>query len=387
MKTVIVDTNILHQEGLYSRNMQLLGRLALFGYVEICVPEIVKREFISKRFLDSSEKLRYARNSLASILKKVNKETEFHLEIVNSQKGIRSIESNLESQINQDFDNWVRTSKVVILPFEESCMKNVLDEYFSGGGVYRKPKHREDIPDAMIFSSIQSLLDERGEIEVIVKDGAFRKHLDTFEKINTYSELAGFLDLDENQNNLKQLDKISEKVESIKSFLATDEFVESLHKTLSVRKDDIEEIYLEDAQIQNKDFLEIDSFGENLNYPSPEDITDLKVTSVDRLSDFVYSIEVEFITSARLNYCSTYSDYMYLEENTYRDVSLDSMNGDGMCDLSEILMFKLSGNIDLTVTDKMSLDELKAHSKYLGNSDCEITIEINMNSAEIVENA
>lgn len=387
MKTVVVDTNILHQEGLYSRNMQLLVRLASYGYVEICVPEIVKREFVSKRFLDSSEKLRDARNGLASILKKVNKETEFHSEVMNFHQGIRSIESSLESQINEDFDGWVKTSKVVILPFEESCMKSVLDEYFSGGGVYRKPKHREDIPDAIIFSSIRSLLKDRGEIEVIVKDGAFRKHLDTFETINTHSGLSAFLELEENKSSLKQLDKISEKVESIKSFFTTNEFVESLHKALKVRNDDIEEIYLEEDQIQNKDFLLIDSFGENLNYPSPEDITDLKLVSVERLADFTYSIEVEFITSARLNYCATYSDYMYLEEDTYRDVSFDSMNGDGICDLSEILRFKLSGNIDLTVTEEMSLDELKAHSKYLGNDDCEIKIEMDINSAEIVENA
>lgn len=61
MNSVLLDTNILHQEGLFSRNMQLLSRLVKASYTEIYVPDIVKREYLSKRILESKGNCREAR--------------------------------------------------------------------------------------------------------------------------------------------------------------------------------------------------------------------------------------------------------------------------------------------------------------------------------------
>ncbi|WP_312409624.1 PIN domain-containing protein [Comamonas sp.] len=49
---LILDTNVLRQEGLNSRNMQILRRLTSSGEVDLLVHEVVAREFKSQRTLE-----------------------------------------------------------------------------------------------------------------------------------------------------------------------------------------------------------------------------------------------------------------------------------------------------------------------------------------------
>ncbi|XCN74458.1 MAG: PIN domain-containing protein [Candidatus Electrothrix aestuarii] len=49
MIKIILDTNILHQEGLNSTRFQILQRLIKSNAVSLIVPEIVIEEYKSKR--------------------------------------------------------------------------------------------------------------------------------------------------------------------------------------------------------------------------------------------------------------------------------------------------------------------------------------------------
>lgn len=77
MISLLLDTNILHQEGLSSGNMQMLHRLVNASHVEVFVPEIVKKEFISRRIMEAREKLKDAQNSLSAVGKKYLKRVMF----------------------------------------------------------------------------------------------------------------------------------------------------------------------------------------------------------------------------------------------------------------------------------------------------------------------
>jgi hypothetical protein len=365
--------------------MKILKRLALAGDVEIYVPELVKREFLTRRVMESIGKLQEAYNKLSFVLKKINKENELQTILTENQQSIRSMEDRLEKDIGNDFEKWVEDHKATILPFEANCMNEVMDDYFLGGGVFRKPKSREDIPDAMICASIKSLLERKDSLTVIIKDGAFKKHLENIENINVSDSLEEFLDLQENKAKLKQLDDLSEKADSIKEYLGSNEFTDALLGYLVNSEKVIEDIYLEDDQILSKEFLEIDSFGERVNFPHAQDIRDLNLSNVAWLSDGTFSIEVEFTTSVKLDYCGEYSDYLYLTENTDRDVTLDSMNGDGVCDLVEPRDLKFKGYIELTFEGELGVDELKIHSGYLGSEKCAIEINLEIGSAELLQ--
>ncbi|WP_206191803.1 hypothetical protein, partial [Shewanella carassii] len=49
MKNIVLDTNILYQEGLSSGRMKVLAKLVDAELIAVYIPEIVKREFITKR--------------------------------------------------------------------------------------------------------------------------------------------------------------------------------------------------------------------------------------------------------------------------------------------------------------------------------------------------
>lgn len=385
MINVIFDTNILYQEGLASRNMQLLKRLTLAGDVEIYIPELVKREFLTRRVMESIEKLKDTYKNLSFVLKKINKDNELHSKVIEIQKYTRYIEDCLETEIACDFDKWVQDYKTTILPFEVNCMNEVFDEYFLGGGVYRKPKSREDIPDAIICSSIKKLLVDKGSLTVIIKDGFFKKHLESIENINVLDSLEEFFALHENKTRLEQLDALSVKTESIKEYLASQAFNEDLLDCLVKSKELIEGIYLEEDQIRSKELLGIDSFGERVNFPQAENIRDLHISNVVCLSEGIFSLEVTFITNASLNFCGEYSDYMSLAKDANRSVSSDSMNGDGICDLAESRYLIFTGYLQLNIEDELSVDELKIHCKYLGSEKSVLEIDLEIDSAEILQ--
>ena len=151
MITLLLDTNILHQEGLASGNMLLLKRLIDVNHVEIFIPELVKKEYLTRRVMESKEKLKEAQNSLLTVAKKVSKNSETQTKINEVKSCIKDIEENIERSIYKDFAQWELDFLVNNLPFDPAVMTAVMDEYFSGGGVYRKPKSREDIPDAIII--------------------------------------------------------------------------------------------------------------------------------------------------------------------------------------------------------------------------------------------
>jgi len=385
MRGIVLDTNILHQERLSSRNMFLLRRLVKASQIEIFVPDLVKREYISRRIQEAKENLKKSHDLLTLVIKKSPHDSGFRELIYNTQESIKSAESQIEDQIINGFEVWKQESQVAILDFEPDDIAQVLDAYFSGEGVYKKPKSREDIPDAMINATILKLLPEKKELSVVVKDGAFKAHLQTIEGITTYDSLAEFLEHKDMKGKLEELDASSEKADQIKVYLDSEEFSNNLLYHLQNTNTEVEDIYLEGSDVLSKGKLGVVSFGESVGYVNAKNITDLSVENSAWLSDGNYSLEVSFTTNAGMLYCASYGDYMYLDEDTDRDVSLDSMNGDGVCDLSETMKFRFSGLITVGVGGDLNMEEIEKHSKYLGSSKKPVSIELDIQTAEILD--
>ncbi|WP_205049220.1 PIN domain-containing protein, partial [Photobacterium sanguinicancri] len=63
----MLDTNILHQEGLNSGRMQLLKKLIDVEFVRLHIPEIVKNEFITKKAHTASDLMTKSANNLKTV--------------------------------------------------------------------------------------------------------------------------------------------------------------------------------------------------------------------------------------------------------------------------------------------------------------------------------
>ncbi|MGO2354912.1 MAG: PIN domain-containing protein [Marinomonas foliarum] len=67
---VMLDTNILHSEGLMSVSMQRLLRLVKSGDLKIIIPEIVADEFKSKKIDESTDDLNKINASISNLVRR-----------------------------------------------------------------------------------------------------------------------------------------------------------------------------------------------------------------------------------------------------------------------------------------------------------------------------
>ncbi|MBT3047250.1 MAG: DUF4935 domain-containing protein [Candidatus Thiodiazotropha sp. (ex Clathrolucina costata)] len=383
MNSIVLDTNILHQEGFSSRNMRLLLRLVKASFVEIFIPDLVRREFVTKRILEAKENLKKSHDQLSLIIKKNTHDLRFQRIIEDAKQNIKLAESKIDDQIITGFDNWKDDFKINIVPFESDKIHQVIDEYFLGAGVYKKPKSREDIPDAMINTCITHLLKKKGALIVVLKDGAFKKYLQTVENISIFDSLSEFLDTKEVQQKINELDAQIENAEGIKQYLIESEFSNNLRSYFISKTEEIEDIYLEESDISNKDRLEIDSFGERVEYVRAGNIKDVKVMKPASLSENIFSLDIEFTTDATIYYCGQYVDYLELGMDDTRDVSLDSMS-DGLCDLSETKSLRFSGLLEIRIPSDIDMDAVKEYTKNLDSKDNPINLHLQVYSAKIL---
>ncbi|TOB37413.1 hypothetical protein CGK06_24915 [Vibrio parahaemolyticus] len=63
---------------------------------------------------------------------------------------------------------------------------------------------------------------------------------------------------------------------------------------------------------------------------------------------------------------------------------MDSMNGDGMCDLLEFVFVQYSGKLNLTFTEPQTADVIDATIQNLVNDDTMVSIDLNIDSAHIL---
>ncbi|AUI81051.1 PIN domain-containing protein [Alteromonas macleodii] len=384
MRNIVLDTNILHQEGLSSRNMLLLKRLIKAEAVHLHIPEIVKREFISRKIYEAKESLKKSSDSLAILLKKSFYDNNFKDSIVNAQTILNTAEMAIENQILEQFNRWVDDLAVNVIDFKPEDINQVLDDYFSGNGVYRKAKSREDIPDAMICSIITNLLRTEEKLSIVIKDGTFKAHLETLAGITIYDSLADVLEERSLKTEIEQLDNLSEKAETIKGYLSSPQFLEKLYSFLQDTKSEVGELYLEEQDVILNDQFGIQSFGERVDYVDPSTLKELKIDDVAWLENESYSLKISFIAKGTVLYCATYGEYLILEKNLERDVSYDSMNGDGICDLSEVMDLLFEGLITVDIEKELDVEAVKAHCEYLDSPSNPIRISLDIDTVEVL---
>ena len=379
MNYVVMDTNILRHEGLSSRKMQLLHRLIQADHIELFIPEIVMREYVTKKIYDSLQELQDAHIKLESLKKNIGRDTELQAKADTAQQLMLSIKEGLETKIWDDFNQWINDFSVTILPFKTECMKEVIDDYFTGGGVYRKPKHRDDIPDAIINSSINELLADKKSLTVIIKDGFFKTHLSSKQNVTVCDSLPDYLEMDNNRNKINELDKLSTRTREVKNFLGSKSFADRLLSYLINSKNIIEYIYLEgSAVIARNKFIE-ETFGERINLPHADRIRELQLSNPEHLNGDDYSVEITFTTLASLDFCADF--FYYIEFEDEPSLTMDSMNADGMCDISADDYFTFKGFIEINIPEKLNIEEVEDYIRTLGSNGNPISLNLEIESA------
>lgn len=380
--TLVLDTNILRQEGMSSRNMQMLFRLTESGEVDLFLPDIVCREFISQKTLEVQEQAHKCLTALGEIGKQVGSKSKIQNDLKDLRIKLNALVTSAAEEIEGGFKGWLLSSKAKLLEFKASDMVTVLDDYFAGSGVFRRPKHRDDIPDAIVGVTMRRLLEERDCVHVAIKDGAFKKHLQSETKYRIVDGLGEFFELEEIKAVLVKLDSDEKNAAAFKNLVSKADFQSTLTNYLRDAKELLEEVYVEKGQLGGVENLEINVWGASLNFAQANAITEITYYKATYIARGHLSIELAINTEARIDYAADYYEFNRLSRD--RDVDNWSVGGDGACELREFRKVTLMGYVEVKFPGAWAPEALAIHSHYIGASTSQIKVELDIQEALIL---
>ena len=378
---LVLDTNVLRQEGLTSRNMQLLSRLSQSGELNLYVPDIVAREFTSQRVLNLQSNAAAATAALAEMAKQVDASRKSRTLLNDIQEAVLKAEKVAKRDVEADFERWIASTKANVLEFDAAHLGAVFDDYFVGAGAFRSPKHRNDIPDAVVSAQIRALLKRYEKVHIAVKDKEFKRHLQNERRYLVVDELKEFFALQPVISLIAALDAQEQGVEAIKALLATEALENRLSAYLRTDKETLRRVYVQEDDIEGLDVLGMRLFGASINFAQADAITDIEYGEVSYLEQGGYSVDVLIKTRAQIHYGGDYAELINLPST--REVESVSMDGEGICDLIEQRDVALKGYLVLVFDKNFSAEVLEAHSRHLGSETSEIEIYLDIKSAVV----
>ena len=376
MKNIVLDTNILHQEGLLSGRMQVLKKLVDAKLITIFVPDIVLREFSTKRVTEITNALNSIQGSLAKSDKKQDHSTELKKRSAVLEKEVVELKKIVEKSVLEDVEHWLGSHQVQMLTFKVENITKVVDDYFTGSGVFKALKSREDFPDSMIHQTIIDLVESVGEVHAVLIDGAFKKGIEKQEGVIVLNSLKALLELDDIAEYLANA--------PFEEMFTSHGVAEQLQQYFAHQKELISHIYVSDEGVHNTELIGINAYNATIDWPSENDIRNLAISNVYSVSDSEFTAEISFVTDTTVHYVSDYGSYLQVERNANRNVDMDSMNGDGFCDLYEGFTVELSGKIHFTFSERNNIEEATSLMNSLIEHEAQVSIDLEIDSATLL---
>ncbi|MEJ3587815.1 hypothetical protein, partial [Pseudomonas bubulae] len=196
-----------------------------------------------------------------------------------------------------------------------------------------------------------------------------------------------FFQLEELQALNAKIDGLLKNVEALKEYLAGQPFIDRLIEYLTSNEDPLNSVYVEEQNIDGINNLDIDSFGISINYAQADKVKVIEFSNPTYIDNGHYSLDVELATTAAIHYCADYMDYIQLSQQRSKNIDQTSMNGDGVCDLSEDFLVILQGTVEVFFDGGWSAQELDTHSVYLNTKKTKIGIILNIESGTILNSA
>lgn len=376
---LVLDTNVLRQEGLVSRNMQRLARLGLSEDLDLFVPEIVAREFKTQRVAEIKANAEKARAGLLELGRQIDANGTTHRGLSEVRTRVSDLEKAAEAEVETDFSAWLSASGAKLIGVDASVTAGVLDVYFSGTGAFRKIKAREDFPDAFVSAGVRSLLAAYDRVYVAVKDGSLKKHLEVEPRYTVLDGVPDFLQLAPVVEILLSFDKKEKDTEAFKAMLGSEPVRARLTTYLKGATELLEEVYVEEESIDGLDVLGVRLYGASLNYAQAASISAVDYSAVEFLQPGHYYVEVVIHTRARIDYGADFGEFQDLP--TDRVIEHVSMDGDGTCDLQEVRTVVLHGYLEIAFDSKLSPDAVEVHTNYLSAADAGVSVGLEVNAA------
>ncbi|MEM6186198.1 PIN domain-containing protein [Shewanella vaxholmensis] len=365
MLNVLLDTNILHEEGLNSTRIQRVQRLIKSNDLKLIVPEIVINEFKSKIVEQANSDLERIQSGLDSLQRK-NILPKDSYQIRESIKFI----SNLINSANGKVDIWMKENNVSVYKISNTSIDELFASYFSGTGAFRGKKKREDIPDAVIYDGIVKISKDT-KLIVIVKDGALLSAISKLMNVETYSSLNELLETPLLKERTEELDKEESKVKSILDALNSFDYWYSISKHIEENKlIDIKSRYENDFIRLPYEFEDIEISRKELNIKSVGDVT---LSAPNYLGNKRFSLTMNIESKADFSFHCEDEHYELLPYIYRKSLTKELSENSSKIHAYGTLDVTLQGVVVIeNIDENMEVSELKLHLSYLGADRCEI---------------
>lgn len=376
MIRILLDTNILHQEGLQSSRFQVLQRLIKSNVVCLFIPEMVLKEYKSKKLDQAESELK----KISSALESLNRKS-----IIDKDKFVvRQFTNFLSSsikEVNRSVDSWVAENKVVVPLISETSIEDIFKSYFSGTGAFRNKKQREDIPDAVILDAIEKLAEE-GELLVVAKDGALIEAIKDIDNVVLFKDLTEVIDIPQLKEPLAELNASERMVTSIIETLSTYDSSYEISEYLTNN-------YLVEVEgFYGEDFVELPYDLSNIGLTDHEvrvlNLNDVSIDSPRYLGNgkFAYSLSAD--CDAELSF--------YCENDAYESLSYEYRKALSKSEVEGLSDVKVTGSVEVIFKGVVELtgietdietSQLQVHLSYLGAEQSHISCDVSLEKLEV----
>ncbi|EGR0072713.1 hypothetical protein FR269_21040 [Vibrio vulnificus] len=376
MIKILLDTNILHQEGLQSSRFQVLQRLIKSNAICLVIPEMVLKEYKSKRQDQAEGELK----KLNSALDNLNRKSILDKDKFVVRQFTNFVSSSIK-EVERFVDAWVEENKVVVPLISETSIDDIFKSYFSGTGAFRNKKQREDIPDAVILDAIDKLAKE-GELFVVAKDGALIEAIKDIDNVVLFKDLTEVIEIPQLKATLAELNANERKVTSIIETLST--FDSSYEVSEYLTDNDLVEV----EGFYDEDFVELPYDLSNIELTEHEVyVRNLKEVSVDSPrylgnGKFAYALAAE--CEAELSF--------YCENDAYESLSYEYRKALSKSEVDDLSKVRVAGSIEVVFKGVVELSgietdietsQLQVHLSYLGAERSHISCDVSLEKLEV----
>lgn len=399
---VILDTNILRQEGIDSQNMQRLLNLAAEEMIKIYIPDIVAQEYLTQTGKEYAEELKKFDRYIDRVIREKlfpDFDREKLIKIGESIKEIKD-EKHINSSFEEEFNKWIRGNNIKIIDIgivnacgDKSLIEMIIDDYFHGKNAFRSIKYRDDFPDAIIWYEIFHVieLEPDRQFYVVVKDGNFRNFLKKNNTINTVDSLNELFSLKEFEEKFNNLEKKSTKIKDIKEKLSSSDAKTNLSSFVYSDSANIlhpywdENSILDPGNIIELKFKDVYIDIESDNNEGKFVIDKVEIGDAKYISFEVYAVEYNFTAFTTLKLTVNPKDYLELDENKKRCLELVE-SGNDVCFLDQDVECRFVGIMTLGIPDELTPIEVAAHLNYLKSTENPIFITSEINQVIVIGN-
>lgn len=359
-----------------SQSMMLVKRLVSAGLVKLLVSRIVLREYDSKRIADALSKIQSANDNLKSIKKAFAKGREAVPSLDFLSVDLEKFTPEIVAELEAATSNWLTEFKVEVFDADPAIHDQVWNDYFQGKGTFRKPKSREDIPDAVIGRGLEREIQGGKSLTFICKDGQLRSFMASFPSVTVFSELSDLVVSKEFVAMLDELDARDQIIEEYKRVIGSLDFLNNVMEYFSAPDSDFYYAYWEGDQIENKENLPLALFGDvTAGVPCLTSIDDIKHGPVACINPRHYVVPVTFTAIVSIIFGGSYADWLHAGDNLKKKVELDSVSGDGLCEFSFSDRVVLSGEIVIHFLKDDTPQSLLVHALYIGSDNSLLDVE------------